>query len=237
MKTSDSVLNITIANDISSLVFQPTDWSVINIPIDREKADILADNLFNTPSFRHVTLILNRHRRKDRVKGLSAISAFDNKNWKFMESINIAYGKPTTCSNNGFLPVAEQGYLFYKGDAPDTKRTAWASSGEYQNATNDWSLFARPVEDKLYKHTYYQRFSWELQLLMMSLVGYGEHNRFLYSYVDSTFSPQDAQSIYLFCLKNRVSVDIILKDVKSGELFLEYIDNINPNIKNEVLRI
>ena len=231
-----NIFKTTVASDVSNVVFQPADWSIVNIPLDLNKARKLADNLYNCPSNRHITLVLNRHRRKDRIKGLSCISAFDNKNWKFMESVNIAYGKPSTCSNNGFLPLAEQGYLFYKGDAPDAKATKWMSSGEYQNATNDWNLFPSNIENMYFKHTYYQKFSWELQLVMKSLAGRLEHSRFIYAGSPDSSTIPEIQSLYSFCIRHKVAVEFISTEDNSKNI-TEALEKLNHEMLEEVRKV
>jgi len=187
------------------------------------------------PSHRHVSLITNRHRRKDRIKGLSSLSAFDNKRWKFLDNVNISYGKPSTCSNNGFLPLCEQGYVFYKGDTPDTRNTSWASDKEYNNATNEWVLFPRDIENKLFRQTYCQKFSWDLQYLLMSLCGMLEYSRFIYG-TGSSLSSAEIKSIYFFCKKNSLTVELIAQDNKSAEDILNCIEGIDPKTINEVLK-
>jgi len=230
-KTEDGVVDITVAKDISDIVFQPADWSMVNIPLDPEKAERLANNLFNMPSHRHVSLVMNRHKRKERIKGLSALSAFDDKSWKFLDSITASYGKPSTCSNNGFLPLAEHAFLFYKGTVPDPKETHWASAGEYQNATNEWVLVPQDKESVYFKQTYYQKFSWDLQLLMLSLCGRGEHSRFIYGVsMGASMSDAEVRSLYTFCKKYNLTVELIVSDVEKAEEILMHIENANTQL-------
>lgn len=236
LKTEDGVINITVAKDISDVVFQPSDWSVVNIPSDTAKAKRLAENLYNMPSHRHVSLVLNRHRRKDRIKGLASLSAFDNKSWRFLDNVSVSYGKPSTCSNNGFLPLCEQGFIFYKGDTPDTKNTAWASDGTYQNATNEWVLCPQPIENVYFKQTYYQKFSWDMQLLLMSMCGQREYSRFIYGLAYSSISPVEVRSLYAFCLKYHLTVEVIVSDMHLAEQFLEYAKKSNKKILEEVTK-
>ena len=233
IRSSDGVVDITVASDTSEIVFQPADWSIMNIPIKEVLASKLSDNLFNMPTHRHISLVLNRHRRKDRMKGLSCLSSFDNKNWRFLDNVSLSYGRPSACSNNGFLPLCEHGYIFYKGDTPDTKNTEWASEAEHINATNNWELFLQKNEDAFQPNTYYQKFSWDLQTLLMSLCGQLEHSRFIYGVLQGKVAASEIKSIYTFCKNNSLSVELITASTDVAENILNQVEKLIEEVKND----
>lgn len=224
-RTKDGVIDITVAKNISDVIFQPADWSIFNIPVEVDRARGLSNNLYNMPSHRHVSMILNRTRRKDRIKAMTSLSAFDNKNWNFLDNISLSYGKPSTCSNNGFLPLCEPAFLFYKGTTPDTKATGW-SSDEYLNATNEWSLIPQSEEEQFFKQTYYQKFSWDMQILMMTLCGRREYSRFIYGVSHQSINSSELKSLYLFCKKFRLTAEVVIQNDSEAEELISLLNNV-----------
>jgi len=101
----------------------------------------------------------------------------------------------------GLLPLAETGFLFYKGPKPDVTKTSWFSEG-YTNATNHWDLTPQPGEKT--DLTHYQKFCWELGLLMYSLSAPREHRRFIYSHS----SLNELPSVFSFCRAYELEVQL-----------------------------
>jgi hypothetical protein len=99
------------------------------------------------------------------------------------------------------LPLAEAGFLFYKGPKPEVTKTCWFSEG-YTNATNHWDLTPQP-EEKV-DLTHYQRFCWELGLLMYSLSAPREHRRFIYCHS----SINELNSVFTFCRVYEMEVQL-----------------------------
>lgn len=219
-KTKDGIVHVTTGKDISDVMFQPADWSILNVPSDIKSAKRLANGLYNTPSARHVSLLVNRQKRKDRLHGLANLTAFGI-SWKFLDNISLSYGKPSTCSNNGFLPICEQAFLVCKGDPPNTKNTAWASHDEYQNATNEWVLLPQSQESDLFRETYYQKFTWSLQMIMLSLVGSVEYGRFIYGL---PLTPIEAKSLHAFCKKYKLTAELFMTDMDEALKIINIID-------------
>lgn len=203
--SKDGLIHVEFVNSIEDATFAPSDWSVINTPPDMTAAASTFERLYNTPTSRHVCLALTRHRRKDRIKSIESIGRA-NQFFTYLDTVSIWYEKPSSCSNNGLLPIAESGYLFYKGQsAPDTKRTKWFSD-DYGNATNLWDLTSQDQEgDK----TYYQVFSWEMNMLMMSLCGTMEHRRFVYAV---PLGSNEYDRLFGFCKRFNVAVSIYTDD-------------------------
>jgi hypothetical protein len=125
------------------------------------------------------------------------------------------------------LPISEPGYLLYKGDAPDTKKTAWFSSDESQpNATNLWNLATQPGEGTW---TYYQKFSWEMNLLLMSMTSPSEHNRFIYGLEPSE---GDLELIFKFCVQHQMGVQLYAKTHFDAESIINSYENFSKELTN-----
>lgn len=175
-KSKDGVLEIFEGNTPSDVLYPPAGWSIVNSSPSEAEANTLFSNLYQTATSRHVMLVLGRQRRKERIQAVKNLPVTD---WSYLETVSIFYERPSTCSNNGFLPISEPGWVFYKGATPDAKKTGWFSAGDYNNATNLWNV-APQVKEEV-KHIYYQKFSWELQLILMSLAEPLEHKKFIYT--------------------------------------------------------
>ena len=211
-KTEDNIIDITVAKNPGDMVYQPADWSIFNIPANEQEVLNLAARLDDMPTSRHVCLLLCRHQRRYRLSALANISLMRPK-FTFLDLINITYDKPSTCSNNGFLPISEPGCLLFNGTAPDAKCTSWFSNA-YQNATNHWNVHSQLIENDLFKNTYCHKFSWELQLLMYSLVGVKEYNRFIYGL---PLTDIEIRSLHSFCKKYNLSVEILTQSDAQAE--------------------
>lgn len=201
-RTADKLLNIMIAPNIGSLIFQPVSWSVIDIPDDSDEAKNLFGNLYNMPNQRHVSLVLNRQRRKDKINTNANLAYALDSGWQLMDSITISYDKPSSCSNNRLLPISEPGYIIYKGSAPDSKTTGWFND-DFSNATTHWDVSA--CDGELPASTHFQKFNWQTILLMRCLAAPLEQRSFLYLCdIDDT----ELESLYRFCSKLHISVFI-----------------------------
>jgi len=219
LKTSDERITITPASSASDIVFEPADWSVSNIPTTADEADALARHLYYMPVNNHVALLLCRHKRKERLKGLSMVNSFVNRSksdpveWKFLDTVCIWYEKPSSCSNNGLLPVSEPGFLVYKGSIPDTSKTKWFNE-EHSNATNLWNLSSQPEEENKFLSTYHQKFSWEMNLLLMSLCGPLEYRRFIYAF---PMNETELRSLHKMCVVHDLKAQLVASNIEEAE--------------------
>lgn len=212
--SKDGLIRIDQAASLASVVFPPASWSVVNLPIEADDAERMFKNLYNSPTSRHICLVLCRHRRKERLAATANISKAIQ--WSYLDTVSIWYEKPSTCSNNGLLPVAEPGFLMYKGDTPDAKRTEWFGDG-LANATNLWNLATQADEGA---HSYYQKFSWEMNMLLMGLAGPLEHGRFIYG---MPLVESDRRLIFGFCRHFDIGVQLYAKThYEAEEIIREY---------------
>lgn len=211
LMSKDGLIKVDQAVDLASVVFPPSSWSIVNLPVDSTEAESMFKNLYNTPTARHVSLALCRHRRKERLQATANVAQSQAIGWGYLDTVSIWYEKPSTCSNNGLLPVAEPGFLLYKGDTPDAKRTAWFGEN-IANATNLWNIAPQEAEDGTY--SYYQKFSWELNMLLMSLATPLEHTRFIYA---MPVAASDWSTIFKFCKHFLVGVQLYAKTHAEAE--------------------
>lgn len=224
-KSSCGYINITIAKSISDIVFQPSDWSIINIPVNDKDVKQLSDNLFNMPTSKHVCLVLNRNKKSDFIKGVKYTGEFGLMNkWKLIDSLSISYDKPASSSSSNLQTLSEVGLLLYKGDAPNLSATSWASGGLYSNATNEWILLPNEDEKKNVKKTYSKKFSWELALIMTSMCDNKEYGRFVYGIPISQITSKEAKSLAEFCRKYDMYCELVASSKDEALNFIELVD-------------
>lgn len=221
MQTNNGLIDVEYVSHLSAAVFPPADWSIVNCPYDPVLAEKLAKNLYNTPVSNHVSLVVHRHARKNMISSFTSLRAMSDK-WDYLNTVTISYPQPNSGSNNGLLPISEVGHIFYKGMLPDAKKTDWfqADAGR-ANATNFWDLGPQPEEDSA---LYYQKFSWELNLLLKSLTSPQEHRRFIYA-VDT--HPDELYSVYNFCETYSMKAKIYVTDQVEFRKHTAVIQNLN----------
>lgn len=196
-------ITVELVKDYASAVYPPADWSIVSVPETLEQTKNLSNLLYNTSVSNHVTLVLSRNSRRKKLDALGYIKEFSN-NWEFLDTVYISYPKTSTHSS-GFVPKAELGNVFYKGQKPDLTKTAWFSNEVIQNASNIWDLDSQPDEMKIS----YQKFSWEMNLILLSLVSPLERGRFIYA-LDADI--EDFNSLVAFCKKFDLSCHLYTTD-------------------------
>lgn len=216
LKSTDGLIKVDQAASLADVVFPPASWSVINIPVDSSEAQAVFKNLYNSPTTRHVSLVLCRHRRRDRLAATSNINLAPSQGWSYLDTVSVWYEKPSTCSNNGLLPISEPAFLLHKGEMPDTRRTSWFSK-DAANATNLWNLATQEKEGDA---SSYQKFSWEMNMLLMSLAAPLEHGRFIYG---APITGTEHKSLFGFCRRFGIGVQLYTKTHSESEaLISEY---------------
>lgn len=210
IRSHDDLIRVEVVEDISNAAPIASDFSIVNLPLNAQKATMTMANLFNAPTERHLTMIVNRHRRKDRLAATVNLGTVVAQGFEFLDTVSIWYEKPSSCSNNGFLPVCEVGHLFYKGAMPDVKTTEWFGD-QTSNATNIWAV--TPHEDEGKTATYYQKFCWELPLLLLSMAKPLEHRRFLYG---AEITEAELETLFKFCVQFNIGVQLIVDSDKMG---------------------
>lgn len=226
--STDGLINITIASDISSVVFQPADWSLISISPSKPKTVNIATNLFNMPTSRHISLVVNRNKKHEMVNAIANVAVFgQTAEWKYLDSVSISYAKSASCSSSSFLPLCEQGVIYYKGSTPQVSSTMWAAETDYNNATNEWILLNQAKENEFIKKTTCKKFSWELQLILMSMCGTLEYSRFIYGVPVDSITLMEARSIYAFCVHYNLKCELFASASEDAKRFLEEILKIN----------
>lgn len=216
LTSRDGSLTVLIG-DPWSVNYYPADWSVHVIPPELDQAMALSRHLYNTPTTKHVTLLFPRSRRDDRVLCLANVKGFCE-NWIFLETVSIIYEKPSSCSNAGLLPISETGFLLYKGKELNIRATQWFSDNK-TNATNCWDLGVNNLEKELagVKYSYYQKFSWEMNLLLYSMCKPLAARSFIWSI---KLTDQEIGSIKVFCKTMNVKSQVVVKNLESAEKLL-----------------
>ena len=202
IRSHDDLIRVEVINNISEIPPVAADFSILNLPLSETDTRGELLNIFNSPTARHTTLLLNRHNRKERISTTMNLSIAQKTGFEYLDTVTIWYERSSTCSNNGFLPVCEVGYLFHKGAAPDVKTTAWFSEDK-SNATNLWNITSQENEPK--SVTYYQKFAWEVPLLLMSLAKPLENRRFIYT---PELSDYEYDSLFKFCRQHNIGVQL-----------------------------
>lgn len=223
MQTSKEGLLTVLFGDSWSVNFYPADWSIGVIPDTPHQTQLLSKHLFNNPSSKHVTLMLSRSRKEDRIANISNIGSFyssSTDSWQFLDTVSISYDKPSTCSNSGLLPISEFGFLFYKGVAgPNTAATSWFRDDRH-NASNLWDVSVGEYEKRVTgnKSTHHQRFSWELNLLMYSVSKPMACRSFIYM---PKLTESEATCLALFCKEFHLKAQIITKNSEYADKIVE----------------
>jgi hypothetical protein len=207
--SKDKLIKIEQAESLTDVVFPPADWSVVNASMFAGETATIYKRLYDTPNSNHISLCLFRQKRKNRIKALASVGEVQD--WSYLDTINIVYDKPSSSPNNGLLPVSESGVLFFKGSQPDVSKTGWFRE-VYDNATNHWDLGVQ--EQELQKFAYFQKFSWEMNLLLKGLCGNLEHRRFVYGVSVTT---DDIKNIHAFCKLFQVQACVYAPTVKECE--------------------
>ena len=220
IRSYDDLIRVDVIGNVCNSVSLVGDFSIINLPLYKSDSQNLFKNLFNNPSSKHITLLLNRHKRKDKLEAMKNLPFVTEAGFEYLDSISIWYEKPNSCSNNGFLPVCETGYLFYKGTTPDVKNTAWFGE-DTSNATNLWNVTSSEKEGS--QATHYQKFCWEIPLLLLSMSKPLENRRFVYNI---ELSDQELDSIFRFCKFYNIGVQLFAStDQQGGNIVRTYNTN------------
>lgn len=176
IRTDDDIIRIDVVKNISHAVFPACDASIVSSLVDPIEMRALMYNLWNSPSDKHVCLVLPRQRRSQTLRVLENISQV--KDWEFLDTVQICYEKTVQSNASSFVKNSETGFLYYKGDFPQLDKTQWFNP-DYSNATTTWNVTPQPEEPV--KNTAYQRFSWEVLLLLVTLSQPLHYGRFVYA--------------------------------------------------------
>jgi hypothetical protein len=202
IRSHDDLIRIEVIENRGCIPPVASDFSIINLPLSMTGAQMELSSIYNSPTARHVSLLLSRYKRKEQLESLQNVTIAEKVGFDFFGSVSIWYEKPSSCSNNAFLPVCETGYLFYKGAQPDAKATEWFGDGT-SNATNLWNVSVQEHEPS--QATYYQKFCWEVPLLLLSLAKPLEHRRFIY---DAELTDSELSSLFSFVRHFNIGVQL-----------------------------
>jgi hypothetical protein len=175
-RSDDDVIRVEVVNSLAHVIFPPCDGSIVPASVDPVEMRAIMHGLWNSPCDKHVSLVLPRHRRSQSMKVLENIAQI--KDWQYLDTVQIVYEKTIQSNASSFVRNSESGFLFFKGDFPQIDKTQWFNP-DYSNATTTWGVSPQPEEP--IRNTAYQRFSWELMLLMVTLCHPLHYGRFVYA--------------------------------------------------------
>jgi hypothetical protein len=206
LSSKDGLIHVDQTNDLSKIVFPQAAWSVINIPTDEAEARDLQERLYNSFSSRHLVLGLFRHKKNEKPAALRNIKSL----FHIYDYITLSYEKATG-SSNGLLSLSEWAVILYKGQSPDGEKTQWFAEAGHRAAANIWALGQQ--EHEPFAPTY-QRFSWEANLMMLSLAKPLETVKFIYA---TGWQQSELPSIFGFCQAHNVSVQLYTKTIEEAK--------------------
>lgn len=213
----DDAVRVDVAKNLSQVVFPASCYSIVNIPVNSEEARELFRNLYNNPSQRHVALVFCRHSKRYTLDAMANLAVVeDDTPWNYLDTVHVWYEKPSSSSNSAFLPLTEEGYLFYKGSVPNISNTKWFSGGgekDPPNATNLWNV--SPQAGEKLPFSYYRKFCWEIPLLLASMSVPLEIRRFIYA-VEWDSNP-NYESLFKFCYEHKMQVQLYAPDLEQAQ--------------------
>jgi hypothetical protein len=215
LRSKDGKVTILVTTDLATVPMPAADISFFNIPKDRDAAAALFAAIHNAPSRKHIALFFCRHSRTDRLKALANIAI--DKELSYLDTVHLWYEKPSTSSNIGFLPLAEEGFILYKGSTPAVKNTAWFNPPE-SNASNSWGITAAEHEQRPF--SYYRKFAWEIPLLLASMAEPRETERMIYGLDD------DHESAFKFCKEYNMSIHTFAPSALEAQKLLDRYESI-----------
>lgn len=219
IRSNDDVIRVDVVNNISHAVFPPCDGSIVPTMLDPVEMRALMYNLWNSPSDKHVSLVLPRHRRSQTLKTLENISQV--KDWEFLDTVQIVYEKTIQSNASSFVRNSETGFLFYKGDFPQLDKTQWFNA-DYSNCTTTWSVSPQPEEPV--RNTAYQRFSWEILLLLVTLSQPLHYGRFIYA-----LDPHD-ENILHFAAYHQIPLQLYATTAEEAKKIVEQYQEIRGRL-------
>jgi len=220
MISNDGLIEILVGVNVGSVIFPPLAWSVVNAPTDALETRSLFRNLYNSPSSNHLCLCLHRQRKKDKLASFSSLSGIDT-GWGYLDTVSIFYQRPSSSSNNGLLPLAELGHLLTKGDSPEVSNSAWFNY-EVGNATNFWDVEAADGIDDKDDFTYFQKFSSQMNLILMSMCRPLEYRKFAYL---CDVDKKELRHIHNFCKGLGVSACLYAETDTEARKMIEQVNN------------
>lgn len=224
-RSDDDVIRIDVVNNISNVVFPPCDGSIVPALIDPVEMRAMMYNLYNSPSDKHVCLVLPRHRRSQTLKAMENLSQV--KDWNYLDTVQIIYEKTVQSNASSFVRNSESGYLFYKGEFPQIDKTHWFNP-DYSNATTTWSLTPQPEEPV--RNSAYLRFSWEKLLLMVTLSQPLHYGRFIYA-----LDPSD-ENILHFASYHQIPLQLYSQNADEADQIIKRYQEIKSKLNIRAIR-
>lgn len=224
LKSKDDLIRVEIICSITDAIPPVTDFSIFNIPKNKADAEQLFQNIYSMPTDKHLTLMLCRHIKRDKLKALSNFAC--SKELEYVDTVSMTY-QETNYRGAGLSTLSEIGALFYKGDEPNFQQTSWFRT-ETHNASNHWDL--SPYKDDNHQENPVPstngRFSWDLALLMATACGPMHHKRFLYCL------PNFDDNLLLFVKSFGIGAHLYAPNVEEGQAIIEKYESLKLKKKS-----
>ena len=218
LASQNDAVRVNVVKDLTQAVFPASCFSILNIPDDSAEANAIFRNLYNSPSPRHLVMAFCRHPKKYSLRALANVFVVEDRTpWEYLDTVHVWYEKPSSSSNTAFLPITEEAYLFYKGSPPNIDKTKWFSGDNSPNATNLWNVSVQPKEDKQF--SYYRKFTWEIPLILISMMTPLETRRFIYA-PDWEKTP-NYESLFKFCQERGMQVQLYAPDAEQARQIVD----------------
>lgn len=219
MRSDDDIIRVDVVKSLAHAIFPAADGSIVPALLDETEHRALLHNLYHSPSEKHVSLVLPRVRRTQFIGVLQHLSKVQD--WEFLDIVSIVYEKTVQSNASSFVRNSEPGFLFYKNAFPNLDQTKWFNP-QFCNCSTTWHLAPQPEE--AIRHTSYQKFCWELMLLMVTLSKPLYYGRFIYAL------PIDDNNILQFAFYHQIPLQLYADSNEKAASIIEQYNEVKANM-------
>lgn len=168
LHSKDGRITIFITdNPTKNALLPQTDFSLVELPIEKEDVVPLFKELFRTQKTNHISLVSSRLPKKTRLKTFANMALIEETGFKYHDHITILSQAEYKNIPSNLTQIGETFVLFTKGDELNKEATAWFRE-DLGNCGNVWDVTPQEGE-KITSKTVSRHFSWEQGVLMSQL--------------------------------------------------------------------
>lgn len=219
MRSEDDIIRIDVVKSLAHAIFPAADGSIVPALLDETEHRALMHNLYHSPSEKHVTLVLPRVRRSQYIPVLQSVSK--TQDWEFLDVVSVVYEKTVQSNASSFVRNSEPGFLFYKNSFPNLDQTKWFNP-QFCNCSTTWHL--APQAEEAIRHTSYQKFCWELMLLMVTLSKPLWYGRFIYAL------PVEDDNILQFASYHQIPLQLYTDSNEKAKNIIDQYNQVKANM-------
>lgn len=208
-----------MVKSLAHAIFPAADGSIVPALLDETEHRALLHNLYHSPSDKHVSLVLPRVRRSQYTTVLQHISK--TQDWEFLDVVSVIYEKTVQSNASSFVRNSEPGFLFYKNSFPNLDQTKWFNP-QFCNCSTTWHL--SPQAEESIRHTSYQKFCWELMLLIVTLSKPLWYGRFIYAL------PVDDDNILQFAFYHQIPLQLYADTDEKAQIIINQYNEVKANM-------